>query len=268
MILTDLHTHSDFSGDCKIPMKEMVSSAINKGITYYAITEHHDIEFPECGIDFTFDIEAYFKYFKEFEQSMPKGFHLLSGMEFGLQTHLNGTLSELNAKYPFDIIVGSCHLAQGIDPYQPEYFEKYDRDEGYRIYFEEILNCVETLDEFDTLGHMDYVIRYWRGEGSNKYSILDFDDVITSILKTLIRRDKALEINTAAYKYKLNQPHPPYDVLTRYHELGGELLTIGSDAHLPKNVATSFEVVEENLKSIGFKSYTTYVERKAIQLGW
>lgn len=268
MILTDMHNHSHFSGDCKIPLIDMVTKGRSLGLKYMAITEHHDIDFPECGIDFTLDIEQYLEAIIPLSKSFDHNFNLLVGIELGMEPHLHDKLNTIATAHPFDFIVGSCHLAGGIDPYQKEYFEHRSRDVGYQVYFEDILKNVSSFDGFDTLGHLDYVIRYWRGDHHRTYNYKDFGDILDAILKTLIRRDKALEVNTAGYVHKLNQPNPAYDVLSRYHELGGELLTIGSDAHRTENIMSSFDVVEEKLKAIGFKSYTTYQNRQPIQIGF
>ncbi len=160
------------------------------------------------------------------------------------------------------------HLAKGKDPYQKDYYDGLTKEEGYRQYFEAILDGVTLFDDFDTLGHMDYVIRYWRKDGHKIYSYSEYTDVLDAILKTLIKKDKALEVNTMGYNHKLDGPNPSYEVLTRYKELGGELLTIGSDAHLAENIGYRFQDTEARLKAIGFTSYTVYKNRKPIQISF
>lgn len=269
MIIADMHTHTDLSGDCNSPIKAMIEAAKLKGLQYYAVTDHHDIDYPECGLDFNLDLQASTdQLIKERSFNTTDDFTLLRGIEYGLQLHLKDDLSSLTKKTDYDFIIGSCHLAGGIDPYDQTFFNGRSRDEAYQFFFENTLECITHLNGFDALGHLDYVIRYWRRDNHRKYVYSEFGDVLEGILSTLIRKDIALEVNTAGYPHKLDQPHPSYDVLTRYHEMGGELLTIGSDAHLPQNVATHFDVVEERLKAIGFKSYTTYIDRKPIQLGF
>lgn len=267
MIIADMHTHSHFSGDCKATMDEMVSEAIKKGLKYYAITEHHDIEFPECGIDFELNTESYIRHITSYKEKMPKDFELLIGMEYGMQPHLVGILDEMTERYPFDFIIGSNHLAaNGKDPYQADYYDGLTRNQGYMLYFEAILASVTHFDSFDTLGHMDYVNRYWRKDDIKIYNYSEFADIIDAILRTLIRKDKALEVNTMGNKHKLNGPNPSYEVLSRYFELGGELLTIGSDAHTPGNIGYYFDETEAKLREIGFKSYTVFKKRQPIQI--
>lgn len=269
MIITDMHTHTNLSGDCTASLEEMVQAAQAKKLTYYAVTDHHDIDYPECGIDFILDLDGSIRQLKEARELYNKpSFTLLRGIEYGLQPHLKDNLAALSQKDDYDFIIGSCHIAGGIDPYEKEFFQGRSRDEAYQFFFENTLECLTLLDGFDALGHLDYAIRYWRKDKHRTYAYNQFKDVLDAILALLIKKDIALEVNTAGYPHKLNQPHPPYDVLTRYLEMGGELLTIGSDAHLPINVATHFDVVEERLKAIGFKSYTTYINRKPLQIGF
>lgn len=268
MILTDMHSHTSFSGDSSTPMNKMIETAEKIGLTHLAITEHLDIDFPPCDIDFSLDIPNYIKTIQRFKEEFSENLKLLIGIEFGMQPHLSNNLTNIASSYPFDVIICSTHLAGGIDPYEPEFFKGITRNQGYKLYFETVLENILATNDFDILGHLDYVIRYWRGEGSAHYNYSDFSDVLDAILKTVIKKDKSLEVNTAGYLAHLNQPNPTFNVLTRYYELGGELLTIGSDAHKPNNIATHFSQVETHLKSIGFKSHTIYINRKPIQLGF
>ncbi len=268
MILTDMHSHTDLSGDCHIPITEMIQSAKEKGLQYYAVTDHHDLDYPDCGIDFTLNLAASAEQLSKMKLENTETFHLLAGIEFGLQPHLVTELAQVNEQNNLDFILGSCHLSNGVDPFDKAFFLNRSRDEGYRAFFESVLGCVTSMQGFDALGHLDYVIRYWRGEGKSTYDYKDYGDLFDAILQTLIKKDIALEVNTAGYLHKLNQPHPALDVLTRYHQLGGELLTIGSDAHLPQNIASHFDIAEERLMAIGFKSYTTFINRQPHQIGF
>ena len=130
----------------------------------------------------------------------------------------------------------------------------------YRHFFEVTLKRLEAYDCFDTLGHLDFVVRY----GPNRNQFYDFKtygDIISAILELLIRKDKALEVNTGGFKYGLGHPNPCEDVLKRYRELGGRLLTVGSDAHVPGFVGYEFDRTAELLKEIGFREYALYRKR-------
>lgn len=135
----------------------------------------------------------------------------------------------------------------------------------YKHYFEVTLDRIRALDCFDSFGHLDYIVRY--GSTSNRhYSFQAYQDQIDPILKALIEKGKALECNTAGFRYGLNHPNPCEDILKRYHELGGELLTLGSDAHSPKAIACEFDRMQAILKDCGFRYITVYRQRKPYPL--
>ena len=128
-------------------------------------------------------------------------------------------------------------------------------------YFESVLTNVKTDVNFDVYGHLDYVVRY----GPNKdayYSYEKFADIIDEILRLLIGKGKGIELNTAGFKYGLAHAHPTEAILKRYRELGGEIITIGSDGHAKEQVAWDFHKVPDLLKTAGFDYYTVFKNRK------
>ena len=115
------------------------------------------------------------------------------------------------------------------------------------------------------MGHLDYVVRY--GPNRNrKFTYKDYADVIDPILEVLIRKDKALEVNTGGFKYGLGHPNPHEDIIRRYKELGGKLITVGSDAHAPEHVGFEFARTAEILKSCGFREYAVFEKKKPVLL--
>ena len=130
-------------------------------------------------------------------------------------------------------------------------------------YFNDMLNSLKEYDNFDSLGHLDYLIRYIPPYCGNKdYLLKEYQETLDEIFKLLIQKNKALEINTAGLIKGLPCFHPKLEVLKRYLELGGELITIGSDGHFPDKIATEFAKTEELLKSCNLKGYYVYRNRK------
>lgn len=117
--------------------------------------------------------------------------------------------------------------------------------------------------DFDVLGHMDYVVRYGK-EKEKSYFLQDYAEITDEILRSLIMQGKGIELNTAGFKYGLGFAHPHISILKRYKELGGEVITVGSDAHQPENIAYDFDRAKEVLKDSGFKYYTEFKGRKPI----
>ena len=91
-----------------------------------------------------------------------------------------------------------------------------------------------------------------------------YSDVIDEILKTLIQKGKGIEINTGGFKYGLGHPNPTEEILFRYHELGGEIITVGSDAHTPEHVGYAFDRVPEILTRAGFRYVTVFQNRQPV----
>ena len=254
----DFHVHTSFSYDSDAPMESMVVGAINKGIEKICFTEHLDLDFVE---PVTVEFEKYFTELKRLQEKYRGRIEILSGVEFGLQSHLGNACECLTKKYPFDFVIGSIHMVDGYDPYYPEYFRQVKDEEGYRRAFELTLEGIRATKEIDVLGHLDYIVRYGN-QRERTYSYIQFSDIIDEILRCLIEKGKGLEVNTAGWKHRLGFAHPHQDVLKRYKELGGEIITVGSDAHQSEQIAYEFDRVKAYLEACGFKYYTEFRQRK------
>lgn len=276
MILADIHMHTSFSSDSQAPMESMIQGAIDKGLKTICFTEHLDYEYP--GDDgqglFMVDIDAYKKKLFELKEIYENDIEVLFGIEFGLLPHLAEKYSKVAAAHDFDFIIGSSHLVPAPwypdsprhgDPYDDEFWSGRTVDQICEAYFQSIINNVHSYKNFDTYGHIDYVIRY-APEKNKGYTYKKYADILDEVLKTLISNDRALEINTAGYKYGLGQPHPQADILKRYKELGGEKITIGADAHRPDHIAYDFKKAETLLQDLGFKYYTIFKKRQPVMI--
>ena len=147
----------------------------------------------------------------------------------------------------------------GVDPYYPEYFAQHGDYNGILCYFESILANIAAFDDFDVYGHLDYVVRY---SGAKSYRPADYSDILDEILKKLVSMGKGIELNTAGLKYGLGWAHPHPEVLRRYRELGGEVITVGSDGHRAEHYAWEFGAAEDILRAAGFTHYTVFRKRK------
>ena len=145
-------------------------------------------------------------------------------------------------------------------PYYPEFFEGRSEDEAHQEYFESILECVKETPYFDVYGHLDYVVRYGPTKNQN-YSYQKHADIIDRILRTIVESGKGIELNTSGFRSGLGQPNPCVDILKRYKELGGEIITVGSDAHKPEHVGADFDKACTILKDCGFQYYTIFEKR-------
>lgn len=273
MIQADMHMHTWFSTDSEACPCDMADEAVRKGLKTICFTDHFDKDDLEWGEEGIFDVDAYFVEMQKLQEEYAGKLNIRIGIELGLRTYLKDYYEELTKKYPFDFVIGSVHNvpykkdAEGnilyTDPAAEKLFTDRTDKEAYRLMMETTLENVRTSDCFQTLGHLDYVVRYGKSR-EKEYSYTDYADIIDEILKLLIEKEKGLEVNSAGLKYGLPFAHPHPDVLKRYRELGGEIITIGADAHKPEHIAYDFAKAEEILKFCGFKYYTEFFEQKPV----
>ncbi|HEX3021243.1 MAG TPA: histidinol-phosphatase HisJ family protein [Lachnospiraceae bacterium] len=263
MILSDYHVHSKFSDDSEATMEIMIEQAIKLGFHTICFTDHMDLDFPLAfGGGFVFNADIYMRKLEKMKEEYSSRIKILGGVEFGLRPYLKDSFHQLVEKYPFDFIIGSSHLVDQIDPCQPEYWAGITKEEGVTRYLNAIYDNIQTFDDFDVYGHIDYMIRYAPNK-NHDYSYQRYSDLIDRIFNALILKGKGIEVNTAGYKYGLGHPHPQTDILARYKELGGEIISIGSDAHRPEHLGYDFGKTHDLLTSLGFKYYTVFEKRRA-----
>ena len=224
-ILWDCHMHSSFSADSDTPMEEMIQTAADQGLTGICFTEHFDPDYPDTpeNLDFSLNIPAYRQKLENLADAFKDQIQVNFGIELGLQPQLAESFSDLLKEVPFDFVIGSSHVVHGYDPYYPSYFEGRKESACYMEYFESILENIAAFDEMDVYGHIDYVVRY--GPNQNRqYSYGRYKEILDEILRTLIRKNVGIELNTGGYHYGLGEPNPCVNIIRRYRELGGEII--------------------------------------------
>ena len=191
------------------------------------------------------------------------------GIELGLQPHLANRHREFLQKVNFDFVIGSVHVVDGRDPYYQGFFDGRSADDAYDEYFKCVLQNIKEFIDFDSLGHLDYIVRYGKrhkGEFTGNMNFYRHRPVIEEILSILIKNEKSLEINTGSFRNNMTEPNPSYDIIKLYYEMGGRQITVGSDAHKPENLADGFVQVGERLKAIGFTHYNVYTMRSVREM--
>ena len=259
-MLPDYHFHTIFSGDSETPVREQLNQAISLGMKSLCVTDHHDYD-VDSPIDFTLDLDRYFETMIRLKEEYKNKLELRIGIELGLQTHLEEYFKNLLSTYPLDFVIGSTHFINRKDAVYPEFFLGRTEEEAYLHYFQVTLDNVKNLSTFDVAGHLDYIVRY----GPNKADFYNYDtyqDLFDEILKTIIEKGRGIECNTAGYRKGINQPNPGPEIIKRDRELGGEIITIGSDAHIPEDLGADFHRAKELLRSAGFTYYTEFKERR------
>lgn len=266
-ILADCHMHTRHSGDSDAPMESMAARALQLNLKHICFTEHQDFDFiyePDEPQDiFLTDTDANLKELREMQEKYNTRLNIRFGIELGLQTHLAQRLKDYSSSYDFDFIIGSSHICNRKDPYLKDFFSGRSEQEAYLEYFTYLRECIISCPDFDVYGHLDYVLRYGPTKNAG-FRFQDYQDVIDAILRSLIERGKGIELNTSGYSYALGEPHPCREILLRYRELGGEILTVGSDAHDPAHIASDFQKAADLLTGCGFRHYCVFERRKPI----
>ncbi len=257
----DTHMHSHYSGDSEAAPRDMIESAISRGLSGICFTDHLDLDYKETPGYFDLDFEHYEAEIAGLKKEYQDRIEVLWGIELGLQPHVASENNAIINAFPWDFVIGSSHLVDTIDIYFPSFYEGRTERSAYRRYFESILENLAVYDNFDVYGHLDYVVRY--GQNKNRFfSYEKYADLIDEILLTLIARGKGIELNMAGFKYGLGHPNPTEDILRRYRQLGGEIITLGSDGHKPEQIAWDYAKVPALLQEAGFDYFTVFKGRK------
>lgn len=261
MYLSDYHLHSRFSTDSETPMENMIRNAVHRGLREVACTDHVDFDFPGQPGNFVVNYDEYLPVFNRLKAEYLNKIEILLGVEIGCQPHVIKEIDSLLGKYPFDFVICSTHTVGGINCSTPEFYSEREKKNAYQSYLEGILANIRGLSNYDVCGHLDFVVRY--GPYADKSLCLrNHQDVIDAILKHLIETGHGIEVNTSGYRYGLNQTHPSLEIVKRYRELGGEIITMGSDAHLAAHVGSHLDVAAAIMLAAGFTHYTVFRNRK------
>lgn len=266
MYKADSHVHSNFSGDSMEKLENIVERAIELGMDEITITDHLDLDFPEEVNIFELDVNNYLETMKKLKKDYKNNIKIKIGIEIGLQPHLKDSYQEIFQSKDIDFIIGSSHCVNKMDVSNRKFFEKYTKDEAHRLYFEEVLENIDLFPEISVYGHLDFINRYGRDiyDDYKKINLDEHREIIDKILKKLIEKKIGLEINTSALRYGLRDFHPCREILARYRELGGEIITIGSDSHRALDIMRDFGKAKEELKKIGFEKFCVF-EKRAVQ---
>ena len=228
----DYHLHSSVSFDSESTALDMAKRAKDIGLREICFTDHCDYNSDKNKKHYPIDLAEYDNAYASLE--VP-GLKIKRGFEFGLTDWNRAELDAMLEKRSFDFVIGSVHFVDGFDPYDREYWIDKTETEAYLGYLERILECIKIHDRFNVLGHLTYVSRSVYNPTKNLLEYSDYREVCDEIFKTLISKDKGIEINTSAVS-SLGVLLPSYDFVKRFRELGGKIITVGSDAHSPQRV--------------------------------
>lgn len=262
MTMFDFHTHTNFSPDASMDVEDAIKTSIKKGLKEICFTDHIDYDYDGKNNHILFDYSTYFKSLKALKTKYNDRISIKIGVEMGLQPHLLEQYEKDAKMYDFDFIIGSIHSVEKNDLYSGNYFESKTQRDAYLVYFNELKYIVDYFDHFNVLGHIDVIKRY--GNYDVCLPLEEYKDITIEIFRKIIEKGKGIELNTSGIRYQLGDYHPSLDIIKLYFDLGGEIITLGSDAHTPEHIAYDFINATKALESIGFKYIATFDKRKPV----
>ncbi|MCD8023312.1 MAG: histidinol-phosphatase HisJ family protein [Lachnospiraceae bacterium] len=272
-MFADYHVHSEFSDDSEYRMEDIVEDALEMGMNELCFTDHvdygvkRDLDDPK-GILYreggagepermplaNVNYPRYMKKIRMLQEQYKKRLTIRFGMEFGMQRHTIPQYESLFRRYPFDFIILSVHQIENKEFWTGDFQRGHTQREYYMRYYRELLSLVENYHDYSVLGHMDLISRY---DPIGDFPLSEVEPILEQILKRIIADGKGIEVNTSCYRYGLEMT-PCREILRLYHDLGGEILTIGSDSHKPEHLGMYIPETMNELKSMGFRQICTF----------
>jgi histidinol-phosphatase (PHP family) len=273
MVLFDNHNHSQFSFDGKrTSVEASARAAAEAGLGGICFTDHCDHYVPPMKASFENVVPEYFNVEEQqaeisrVQSLIGDRTRLLKGIEIGMYEECHEQIRKVLDENSFDQIIASVHYIEKTDPYYGGYYDGKDWKQAYGTYLETIYREMKWLEDFDIMGHYDYIVRY-ASYPVTSIRYRDFSDIFDEMFRYLIQEGKALEINTKSYEgHRGRMVELDNDVLLRFREMGGEIVSLGSDSHEPSRVGAGFTRHAAFLKSLGFRWTAHYESRRLIQL--
>jgi histidinol-phosphatase (PHP family) len=284
--MIDLHSHTNNSPDASDTAEAMVLSAIEKGIDVYAITDHCEVNlfFPEGYYGERKSPYEVFNFGETTGNSIRESDYLkekykdkiklLRGVELAGAMFDTGLAEAILRDTRLDFVIGSTHQVKGFDDFAFIDYGKERIPELMRIYFEEILKTAK-WGKFDVLAHLTYTLRYIEGGvsenresswGGVKVDMTPYEEIIREIFKVLIANGKGIEINTSGLRQKYGKTFPDLYYIKLFRDLGGDIITAGSDSHNINDIGKGIKEAEELAKTAGFSYFTYFENRKPVRV--
>ncbi len=266
---TDYHLHTAYSDDSIYLMEQLIQDAIRLGLEEICITDHvdygvkYDADDPNRPKDAVLNVD-YPRYFDELATLIPQyqdKITIKKGLDFGIQLHTIDAYQKLYDQYPLDFVLLSIHQIENQEFWNQEFQKGKSQQEYNEKYYDYLYEILQHYDAYSVLSHLDLIVRYDR---QGRYPFENLKPKIEKILRHIIKNGKGIEVNTSSFQYGLDDLMPSRNILALYKELGGTILTIGSDAHTQQYVGNHIEEVKAELKTIGFQYFHTFDAMKPI----
>ena len=272
MYLADYHTHSKYSFDgCEAP-EEMCQQAIRMGLSELAITDHMDIytgrpygellDFDQTPTGVVhMDVAGLYRELRELKDRYAGRLRLVIGSELGQPQVGPEAAAAFLRDYPLDFVIGSVHNMEGDRDVYYYDFGSIDIPAMYDHYLDWLITLAK-IGDFDIMGHLTYPLRYAFEQRGLTLDLAPYEEKFRYLFKLLTEKGRGIEVNVSGYYKAMKESMPPLSLVKLYRECGGELITIGSDAHKKQYIGCFQREGRQILQAAGFKYITTYEERR------
>jgi histidinol-phosphatase (PHP family) len=259
--LVDSHAHTVFSADSKATMAEMVEQAIRLGLRELTFTEHLDLDPGDDSADYLRPAD----YLAEVERCRARygdRLTIRAGLEVGDSHRYGDEIARRVAPLPIDFVIGSVHYVDGLFAGGVQYLQSRPVERAIGDYWEQVLlHCA--AGDFDVHGHLDVFKR--RSAGLfGPFDPAPWVEPIREALRRLIEAGRGIEINTSGVRTAAGEPCPGLTILRWYKELGGEILTLGSDSHRAAHLGFGLEIGAALARAAGFSHVCTFERRRPL----
>lgn len=266
MVLPDYHVHTLFSPDSKMEPVEAICAAIKAGVTDICFTEHMDLGHHMEMYNQVPDFDKMEKTLSELRRKYPD-IHIGKGIEVGYIPETAEQSAKVLAEQDFDYVLLSTHCVDGLDCGLPESKRGQDKSTAYKRYLETVYASVtddRLMPYYDCISHIGYIAKGLHYE-DNTFPYEMFPELFDKILSEIIKRGKGIEVNTSGIDRGGHVlPHP--SIIRRYRELGGRVITVGSDAHRSEKVGAYIKDALSVIEEAGFEEITVFCNRKPEQI--
>lgn len=268
-LFADMHTHSENSHDSICKTEDMCVSQLNKGTQIFAVTDHFDTA-SFMNYDVFTPIKKACKTACELSEKYKGELLVLRGIEISEGFWYPEIYKKAICMEEYDVVIGSVHLVRYKDltyAYSKIDFSSLSNQtitEYIDAYFDDVLTLIKTTD-FDILAHLTCPLRYIKGKYKIDVDMLKYEKKTEKILGEIIKKGIALEVNTSSFDL-LGTFMPSVGILKKYYDMGGYLITLGSDAHTFDNASKNFDEAVKEIKKTGFKNIYYYKNRKPIKI--
>jgi len=268
-MLADYHVHSMFSDDSWYAPEKVANDAWKQNLDEICFTDHVDYGIKPDWEDalsakvtdgqrlLNVDYEAYFPRIAELREQWKGRLAIKAGLEFGVQVHTIPQFNALWDKYAneFDFALLSIHQVGDLEFWTGEFQEGRSQEEYNRAYYQELYDVATRFDHWSVLAHLDLIKRY---DPAGVQAFPANRDLVAATLEHVIAQGKGIELNTSSVRYGLADSQPAREILELYRDLGGSIVTLGSDSHEPAHLGAYLRHYQHYLASLGFEGFCTY----------